>query len=80
MNLADLIKRLRAQRAMSLQEVAVASGCFTRQHIHDIEHGRAINPTVATILALGRVLRTKPEIIFAAAIESHKEPTNGNAS
>lgn len=80
MKLDKLITSLRGQRAMSLQDVATASGnAFTRSFVHDIEHGRSADPRTSEIMGLAKAFRLKPEIIFAAAINS-QETTNADTS
>lgn len=71
MKLGDLIRRQRGLQAMSFQDVALAAGNFTRSFAHSVEHGRTTDVRVSDIMGFARAFRLPPEVIFAAAMESH---------
>jgi transcriptional regulator with XRE-family HTH domain len=51
----ELLKRLRAKRQMSLQDLADKAGC-TKPHIWEMENGHSCNPTIGTLSSLARAL------------------------
>lgn len=80
MILSDLAKRLRAQHAMSMQDVANIAG-FSKQHVFEIEHGVATDIRVSTLLGLSRALRVKPEILLESVrLTLHPEPPGMEAA
>jgi transcriptional regulator with XRE-family HTH domain len=72
MKLDELIKRARADRAMSLQQTAVR-GHISRQTVFEIEHDMSWNLTVNTVYGLSEALGLDPNAILDAAIESMEE-------
>ena len=53
--IASRVKELRAQRQLSLQQLAERAGC-TKSHIWDIERGHAINPTINMAVGIANAL------------------------
>ncbi len=49
----------RAQRRMTLEEVAQAAG-FTKSHVWEVEKGRSRNPTVRLVWGLANALGVSP--------------------
>lgn len=62
-NIAASVKRLRAERGYSLDEVAARSG-LTKSHVWEIEHGRSFNPTITTCIGLARALGVSIEFLI----------------
>lgn len=57
--LGEAIKKRRAFRSMSLQDVADEAR-VTKAHVWDLEQGKSRNPTVQTLLGLGVALDVDP--------------------
>lgn len=57
MALADKIKELRLRKAISLQDLATATGA-SKAHIWDLEQGRAKNPTIELLTKISQTLDT----------------------
>lgn len=60
---AGRIRVTRAARAMSLDDVATASG-FTKSHVWELENGRSRNPTVKAVWALSKALCVTPAYLL----------------
>ncbi len=67
MSLAQMMKLARDSRGWSLQESADMLGC-TKSHLHDMEAGRSVNPTLGLIAAIVLVYGLRPEAIIATAL------------
>ena len=66
--LGELIHRRRKERRMPLQEVADLAG-ISKAHVWELERGRTCNPSIGTLVALGRALDLRPVELFEAAIQ-----------
>lgn len=64
--LGSKIAELRAARRMTYRTVGEIAG-VTGTCIFDIEHGRSINPTVATLLGIAHALDVNPHVLAALA-------------
>jgi transcriptional regulator with XRE-family HTH domain len=69
--LAQLIRRKRAQLALSQQELADKSG-VSKNLISKIEVERGSNITLATLLGLAKAMRVTPQVVLYAAMEGMK--------
>ena len=76
MKFGDLIKARRDALGLTLQEVGDASG-ITKGHLHDLEHGRHINPGLYTCARLALALGLTVQGMAAALIESHEGEQDG---
>lgn len=83
LDLAGLIKVARFEASLSLQEVADKAGC-TKAHLWDLETGRAKNPGIKMLHALGPALGVPAIALCRAALRGidqteppHKETTHG---
>lgn len=56
MALADRLREARKRSRMSLQEAADAVGA-SKAHIWDLEHGRALNPSIELLKGLSRAYK-----------------------
>jgi transcriptional regulator with XRE-family HTH domain len=65
--LAILLRSARESRGWSLRESADMLGT-TKGHLHDLEAGRASNPTLGLIASFVVVYGIRPEAIVACAI------------
>ena len=71
---AARLRETRAQRRMSLRDVAEASG-FTKSHVWDLEKGTARNPTVRAVWSLARALGVSPAWLLGLDHEAiHLDP------
>lgn len=55
LSMKAMIASERKRLDLSLQEVADRSG-FTKSHVWDLEQGRAVNPTIATVHGIAKAL------------------------
>lgn len=66
--LADLVRRVRNEKRLSLREVSLRSGGkIANSHISRIENGESTNPTTEKLQALAKGLGVPEEEIFAVA-------------
>lgn len=65
--LGESMKLRRAERGMSLQDVADAAD-LTKAHVWDLEQGKCINPTVRSILGVASALHLDPAVLASLAI------------
>lgn len=55
LSMCEMIASERAKIDLSLQEVADRAG-ITKSHMWELENGRSVNPTIATVNGLARAL------------------------
>lgn len=58
----------RADRSMSLEEVAQASG-LTKSHVWELEKGRSRNPTIRAVWGISRALAVSPAWLLGLAVD-----------
>lgn len=68
--IGEMLKTFRANRQMSLQDVADKAE-LSKAHIWDIERGKVINLTIETVCKLGVALDMDPTLLCSAAIVDH---------
>lgn len=68
MVLSELVRRKRAQHAMSQVELAAKCG-VSKNLIHKIEGGRGSNIMVETLVGLAKAMRVSPQVVLYAAME-----------
>ena len=71
MKFGDLIKTRRDALGLTLQEVGDAAG-VTKGHLHDLEHGRHMNPGLYTCARLALALGLTVQAMAAAIVESRE--------
>ena len=64
--LGEAIKQRRAERSMSLQDVADEAK-LSKTHVWDLERGRSRNPSVKSLLDLSAALDIDPTILAGLA-------------
>lgn len=65
--LGPMIKRLRTERGMSLQQLANAAG-LSKAHVWDLERSASDNPSVEALAGLGAALGVSGVELFRAAV------------
>lgn len=71
-NLGKLVRAKRNERGLSLQNVADAAS-LSKAHVWEIERGRADNPSVSTLTALGAALGVSAVELFRATMKQETE-------
>ena len=65
--LGETLKLFRANRGMSLQDVATAAG-LSKAHIWDLERGHSNNPSIETLYKIGTALNMDVMHLCSAAV------------
>src|SRR4051812_106443 len=66
--LADYVRRVRTEKALSLEDVSkMSGGRIGRSHINRIENGLSTSPSPQRLQALAKGLGVSEEEVFAAA-------------
>lgn len=78
-HLGKKVKNLRDGLHLSLTELSEGSG-LSRNHIWEVERGKADNPTIETLCSLAKALRVNAEDLCFAAIRDHNMPLSIAAS
>ncbi len=74
MSLAEKIKELRLKKAISLQDLATATGA-SKAHIWDLEQGRAKNPTIELLTKISQTLDTSiAELVGERTDDDNDDP------
>ena len=73
MSLASFVKERREGLGLSLNGLAMRSGC-TKSHLHGIEKGRTANPTTSMICGLAAGLQISAVELFRIAADFLSEP------
>lgn len=71
MKLDELVRRRRAERNLSLRQVADA-GKLSPGGVYKVEMGGSVDPSLSTMLGLAKALKLKPAMVFEAARESYE--------
>lgn len=71
-----LLRKAREAKGWSLQEAADMLGT-TKGHLHDMEAGRADNPTLRLVASLVIVYGLRPEAIVASALSGGEQGKDG---
>lgn len=64
---SSLLRSLRAKSGLSLSAAARNMG-ISKAHLHELESGRAVNPTVGTLAVLAETYGSSPSTLLKAAI------------
>lgn len=75
MKFGELLKRRRAQKMLSLRQVA-AKAKLAPSTLSDLENGHSVDPSCSTVLRLSRVLKLGPSLMFDAVRESLEGATD----
>lgn len=70
--LGETIKVFRANRRMSLQDVATAAG-LSKAHIWDLETGASSNPSIETLCKIGAALKMDVMQLCSASVADQTE-------
>ncbi len=73
MKLSELLKNARAERGLSLEAAAREMGT-TKGHLHDMEQGRATNPTIKTVAGIIIAYNIPASMIVASVLHSEPAP------
>lgn len=69
MSLGQIIATRRKVMGQSLADVARRGG-LSKPHVHQLETGVSVNPTVETLLSLAAALGVSADVLFRAAVQS----------
>ncbi len=67
MTLSEMLKQGRARKGWSLEEASAVIG-VSKGHMHDMENGRANNPTIRTVAAISIAYNIPAEQLVATAV------------
>lgn len=71
-SMKSIISTERKRQELSLQEVADLAG-ITKSHMWELEHGRAVNPTVWTVYGLSKALGVPFTMMAAGALNDTED-------